>query len=62
MTVSACSCHRVSLTFVELSRDTVDSLKKKVETRQKKIESTKSASKAGWEVEVDKLVAGEPSI
>jgi len=34
-------------------------LKKKVETRQKKIESTKSASKAGWEVEVDKLVAGE---
>ena len=48
-----------SLTVPELSRDTVESLKKKVDTRQKKMESTKAASKAGWEVEVDKLVAGE---
>lgn len=37
----------------------MDALRKKVEGRVKKIEGAKSAQKAGWEVEVDKLVAGE---
>ncbi|RSH95368.1 Sorting nexin mvp1 [Saitozyma podzolica] len=37
----------------------VDSLRKKVESRQKKIESLRAAQKPGWEVEVDKLVAGQ---
>ncbi|KAK8843408.1 hypothetical protein IAR55_007065 [Kwoniella newhampshirensis] len=39
------------------AKDSVESLRKKVETRQKKAESLKAAQKAGWEVEVDKLVA-----
>jgi hypothetical protein len=34
-------------------------LRKKVETRQKKVELLKSARKPGWEAEVEKLVAGE---
>ncbi|ORY26233.1 hypothetical protein BCR39DRAFT_470616 [Naematelia encephala] len=41
----------------KLSKDSVESLGKKVETRTKKIESLKTAGKPGWEVEVDKLVA-----
>nr|XP_031862306.1 uncharacterized protein CI109_002271 [Kwoniella shandongensis]KAA5529378.1 hypothetical protein CI109_002271 [Kwoniella shandongensis] len=41
----------------KFSKDSVDALRKKVETRQKKVESLKAAQKAGWEVEVDKLVA-----
>jgi len=45
--------------IAELSKDSVDALRKKVEGRVKKIEVAKSAMKAGWEVEVDKLVAGE---
>jgi len=40
-----------------LSKDTVDALRKKVEARQKKIETHRSGQKQGWEVEVDKLVA-----
>lgn len=47
------------LTPSGLSKDSVDSLRKKVESRQKKIESLRAAQKPGWEVEVDKLVAGE---
>lgn len=43
----------------ELSRDSVDALRKKVEGRVKKIESVKGAKKPGWEVEVDKQVAGK---
>ncbi|WWD21073.1 hypothetical protein CI109_105554 [Kwoniella shandongensis] len=46
----------------KFSKDSVDALRKKVETRQKKVESLKAAQKAGWEVEVDKLVAGECGI
>lgn len=46
---------------LELSKDSVDALLKKVETRQKKVESLKSAQKPGWDVEVDKLVSGEPA-
>ncbi|WVQ93322.1 hypothetical protein IAU59_000390 [Kwoniella sp. CBS 9459] len=41
----------------KLSKDSVDSLRKKVETRSKKIDGLKSAAKPGWEGEVDKLVA-----
>ena len=41
----------------ELSKDSVDSLRKKVEGRQKKIEAAKAGQRPGWEVEVDKLVA-----
>ncbi|WWC91329.1 uncharacterized protein L201_006272 [Kwoniella dendrophila CBS 6074] len=41
----------------KLSKDNVDGLRKKVETRSKKIESLRSAAKPGWEIEVDKLVA-----
>ncbi|WVR09157.1 hypothetical protein IAU60_006219 [Kwoniella sp. DSM 27419] len=40
-----------------LSKDVVDSLRKKVESRSKKIEGLKAASKPGWKAEVDKLVA-----
>ncbi|OCF31380.1 sorting nexin MVP1 [Kwoniella heveanensis BCC8398] len=41
----------------KLSKDSVDALRKKVETRSKKIDGLKSAAKPGWEAEVDKLVA-----
>jgi sorting nexin-8 len=37
----------------------VDALRKKVETRSKKVESLRSAKKAGWEIEVEKLNSGE---
>ena len=40
-----------------LSKDNVDALRKKVEIRQKKIETTRSTQKPGWEVEADKLVS-----
>lgn len=40
-----------------LSKDTVDALRKKVEGRLKKIETLRSAVKAGWEFEADKLAA-----
>lgn len=43
--------------LVELSRDTVDALRKKVEGRVKKVETHRSGQKPGWELEVDKLVA-----
>lgn len=43
----------------ELSRDSVDALRKKVEGRQKKIESAKNGQKPGWELEVDKQIAGK---
>jgi hypothetical protein len=45
-----------------LSKDTVDALRKKVEVRNKKIESLRSALKPNWEVEVDKLVSGQFSL
>ncbi|KAK1922470.1 hypothetical protein DB88DRAFT_495217 [Papiliotrema laurentii] len=41
----------------KLSRDSVDALRKKVEGRQKKIESAKNGQKPGWELEVDKQIA-----
>ncbi|WVW79221.1 hypothetical protein I302_101187 [Kwoniella bestiolae CBS 10118] len=41
----------------KLSKDNVDTLRKKVEARNKKIEQLKNGGKPGWEVEVDKLVA-----
>lgn len=50
-------CSEARLTISGLSKDTVDSLRKKVEGRVKKIETHKSAQKPGWEVEVDKLVS-----
>jgi len=40
-----------------LSKDNVDALRKKVETRQKKLETTRSGQKPGWEVEAEKLVS-----
>ena len=40
-----------------LSKDNVDSLRKKVDTRQKKLETIRSVQKSGWEVEADKLVS-----
>jgi hypothetical protein len=45
-----------------LSKDTVDVLRKKVETRIKKIESLRSSQKQGWEFEADKLAASESHI
>ncbi|KAK6904423.1 hypothetical protein I203_105236 [Kwoniella mangroviensis CBS 8507] len=41
----------------KLSKDNVDGLRKKVESRNKKIAQLKNAGKPGWEIEVDKLVA-----
>jgi sorting nexin-8 len=40
-----------------LSKDTVDALRKKVESRKIKVESLRSAQKPGWEFEADKLAA-----
>lgn len=47
------------LTVPELSKDSVDSLRKKVEGRIKKIETLRSGQRPGWDFEVDKLVASE---
>lgn len=47
--------------MVGLSKDTVDVLRKKVEGRVKKVETHRSGQKPGWEIEVDKLVAGKYS-
>lgn len=41
-----------------LSRDSVDSLRKRIEGLQAKIEKTRQAQKPGYEVEVEKLVIG----
>lgn len=41
-----------------LSHDAVDTLRKKVEQRQAKIETLRAAQKPGWEGEVGKLVSG----
>ena len=35
----------------------MDALRKKVETRQKKVETVRAAQKPGWEFEADKLVS-----
>ncbi|ORX39040.1 hypothetical protein BD324DRAFT_576638 [Kockovaella imperatae] len=43
--------------YDKLSKDSVDSLGKKIETRQTKMDSTRKAQKPGWEGEVEKLVA-----
>ena len=43
----------------ELSKDMVDSLQKKAEARNKKLEGLRSAQRPGWEIEVNKMVEGE---
>jgi sorting nexin-8 len=42
--------------LVELSRDTVDTLRKRVETKQKKLAAVRQAKKSSWETEAEKLV------
>jgi hypothetical protein len=36
----------------------VDALRKRADVKMKKVESVRQAKKAGWEIEVDKLVSG----
>jgi sorting nexin-8 len=45
------------LFLAELSKDTVDTLRKRVETKQKKLASVRQAKKSSWEAEEEKLVA-----
>lgn len=40
-----------------LSKDSVDSLRKRVETKQKRLDIVRSARKPSWEVEEEKLVS-----
>ncbi len=47
------------LSTAGLSKDSVDALRKKVETRQKRLESVRINRKTGWEAEEEKLVSGE---
>lgn len=41
-----------------MSKDGVDALRKRADVKMKKVESVRQAKKAGWEIEVDKLVSG----
>ncbi len=50
-----------SLATSGLSKDTVDSLRKRVESKQKKLETVRINHRAGWEVEDEKLVLGQSS-
>lgn len=48
----------LNLMLIGLSKDNVEALRKKVEGRDKKIETLKAGQKPGWGVEVEKLVSG----